>query len=112
MSDLAWFIATHERFSKAIEINPLSEPAERDPVAAESEGRIQTIRQLLTAVKNKLWPVGGVPKIAFANGTEAQQRILKTAEIWFDHANTHFDTGDHHDPDIRVALNSDSGLSR
>jgi len=117
MSDLNWCTATAETSSraieKAIEINPLNKPPEGDPGQIEPEGGVRTIRQPLTGIQDKFWPVGSVLKVAFTNGTEAQQnRIMEIAEIWSDHANIQFDAGDHSDPDIRIALNDNSNSSR
>lgn len=119
MSNLGWCSSepdsSAEAHEKAIEINPLNKPSDGDPAPQESgsEEGVRTVRQPLTGVQDKFWPVGSVLKVAFTNGSdEQQQRIMDIAAMWSDHANIQFDAGEHNDPDIRIALSDGRNWSK
>jgi Astacin (Peptidase family M12A) len=67
-------------------------------------------RFALAAVARKLWKPGRVLKVGFVGGHEqVRARVRHFAKIWEQFANITFDFGNHANPEIRIAFDTNSG---
>ena len=65
-----------------------------------------------TSARSKFWPKGSTLKIAFLDGTEAQQALVKSVvEEWLKYANLKFSYVEVKDSEVRVSFKGDSNYS-
>ncbi|MEZ5848394.1 MAG: hypothetical protein R3C70_16730 [Geminicoccaceae bacterium] len=120
MSDKIWCVAKpdHSEVARrnAIEINPKNgAPQDEEAIIVNKDGTV-TIGKQLTGTADKFWPIGAVLRVAFINGSEMEQdRVMKIAARWSDHANVQFDRVDDSNdpaPDIRIKFDTSSHSSQ
>lgn len=84
----------------AVEENPANE---RRAAGATSHGR-------LTLVSARRWQPGRTLRVRFLDGSPVMHRKVMThAATWTEHANIHFDFGDHPSAEVRISFYADMG---